>query len=473
MVNMAYDYELLAIGCGPAGQRAAIQTAKLGRRVAVVERPNHVGGVCTNTGTVPSKTLRAAALDLTGLLQKDMYGDAYRVKAQITIEDLFWRTRRVIDRETEVIRDQLSRNHVDLLTGTARFIDEHTLDLGPEGGNRRVTAENIVIAVGTTPVQPDDVEFDGRTVLDSDSILQLERIPATMTVVGAGVIGIEYASVFAAIGVRVTVIERQARLLSFVDGEIIEALQYHLRELRVSLRFSETVTAVMKSEDGRILTQLASGKLIPSDAVLYAAGRQGATAELELANAGLEADARGRITVSETYQTAKPHIYAVGDVIGFPSLASTSSEQGRLAACHAFGVEARTMASLLPFGIYTIPEISTVGLNEEELTDQAVPYVVGLARYREIARGQISGDTHGMLKLLVAPDSRKVLGVHIFGSAAAELVHVGQAVIAMNGTVDYLIDTVFNYPTFAEAYKVAALDAMNRLNELSVARKVA
>jgi NAD(P) transhydrogenase len=470
---MAYDYELLSIGCGPAGQRATIQTAKLGRRVAVIERPNHVGGVCTNTGTVPSKTLRAAALDLTGLQQKDMYGDAYRVKSQITIDDLFWRTRRVIDRETEVIRDQLSRNRVDLLTGTARFVDEHTLDLGPESGNRRVTAEHIVIAVGTTPAQPPDVEFDGRTILDSDSILQLEKIPATMTVVGAGVIGIEYASVFAAIGVRVTVIERQARLLSFIDAEIIEALQYHLRELRVSLRFSETVTAVTKSSDGRILTQLASGKMIPSDAVLYAAGRQGATNDLDLGNAGLEADSRGRIAVSETYQTAKPHIYAVGDVIGFPSLASTSSEQGRLAACHAFGVEARSMAALLPFGIYTIPEISTVGRNEEELTDQAVPYVVGLARYREIARGQISGDTHGMLKLLVAPDTRNVLGVHIFGSAAAELVHVGQAVIAMNGTVDYLIDTVFNYPTFAEAYKVAALDAMNRLNELSVARKVA
>jgi NAD(P) transhydrogenase len=470
---MSYDYELLSIGCGPAGQRAAIQTAKLGRRVAVVERPNHVGGVCTNTGTVPSKTLRAAALDLTGLLQKDMYGDAYRVKTQITIEDLFWRTRRVIDRETEVIRDQLSRNRVDLLTGTARFVDEHTLDLGAEGGNRRVTAEKIVIAVGTTPNQPADVEFDGRTVLDSDSVLQLERIPATMTVVGAGVIGIEYASVFAAIGVRVTVIERQSRLLSFIDAEIIEALQYHLRELRVTLRFSETVTAVTKNDDGRIVTQLASGKLLPSDAVLYAAGRQGATSALELENAGLAADPRGRIEVNESYQTAKPHIYAVGDVIGFPSLASTSSEQGRLAACHAFGVEARTMASLLPFGIFTIPEISTVGLNEEELTEQAVPYVVGLARYREIARGQISGDTHGMLKLLVAPETRKVLGVHIFGSAAAELVHVGQAVIAMDGTVDYLIDTVFNYPTFAEAYKVAALDAMNRLNELSVARKVA
>ena len=470
---MAYDYELLSIGCGPAGQRAAIQTAKLGRRVAVVERPNGVGGVCTNTGTMPSKTLRAAALDLTGLLQKDMYGDAYRVKTQITIEDLFWRTRRVIDRETEVIRDQLSRNHVDLLTGSARFIDEHTLDLGADGGNRRVTAEKIVIAVGTTPNQPADVDFDGRTVLDSDSVLQLERIPATMTVVGAGVIGIEYASVFAAIGVRVTVIERQSRLLSFIDAEIIEALQYHLRELRVTLRFSETVTAVTRNDDGRIVTQLASGKVLPSDAVLYAAGRQGATATLELENAGLQADPRGRIEVNESFQTAKPHIYAVGDVIGFPSLASTSSEQGRLAACHAFGVETRSMATLLPFGIYTIPEISTVGRNEEELTDEAVPYVVGLARYREIARGQISGDTHGMLKLLVAPETRKVLGVHIFGSAAAELVHVGQAVIAMDGTVDYLIDTVFNYPTFAEAYKVAALDAMNRLNELSVARKVA
>jgi NAD(P) transhydrogenase len=470
---MAYDYELLVIGCGPAGQRAAIQTAKLGHRAAVVERPQSVGGVCTNTGTVPSKTLRAAALDLTGLAQKGMYGDAYRVKSQVTVEDLFWRTHRVIDRETEVIRDQLSRNHVDLLTGTASFVDDHTIDLGAEGGHRRVTAERIVIAVGTTPAHPKGVEFDGRTILDSDNVLQLEQLPTTLTVVGAGVIGIEYASVFAAIGVRVTVIERQSRLLSFIDAEIIEALQYHLRELRVSLRFSETVTGVTKGEDGRVLTQLASGKLLPSDAVLYAAGRQGATDALGLPTAGLEADSRGRITVDEHYRTTVPHIYAVGDVIGFPSLASTSSEQGRLAALHAFGVEARSLTSLLPFGIYTIPEISTVGRNEEELTEQAIPYVVGLARYREIARGQISGDTNGMLKLLVAPDTREVLGVHIFGRAAAELVHVGQAVMGLGGTVDYLIDTVFNFPTFAECYKVAALDAMNRLNELSVARAVA
>jgi NAD(P) transhydrogenase len=460
---MAYDYELLSIGCGPAGQRAAIQTAKLGRRVAVVERPNHVGGVCTNTGTVPSKTLRAAALDLTGLLQKDMYGDAYRVKTQITIEDLFWRTRRVIDRETEVIRDQLSRNHVDLLTGTARFIDEHTLDLGPEGGNRRVTAEHIVIAVGTTPVQPPDVEFDGRTVLDSDSILQLERIPATMTVVGAGVIGIEYASVFAAIGVRVTVIERLARLLSFVDAEIIEALQYHLRELRVSLRFSETVTAVTKNDDGRIITQLASGKLIPSDAVLYAAGRQGATESLELENAGLQADPRGRIEVNESYQTAKPHIYAVGDVIGFPSLASTSMEQGRLSACHAFGIEASSVPELFPYGIYSIPEISMVGRTEDELTEAGVPYEVGKANYREIARGQIIGDTTGLLKLIFHLDTHALLGVHIIGEGASELVHIGQAVLTFGGAIEYFVNTVFNYPTLAECYKTAAFDGINRL----------
>ncbi len=453
------DYELLVIGSGPAGRRAAIQGAKLGRRVAIVER-RELGGVSVNWGTIPSKTLREAIVYLTGLSQRTAYGESYRVKEEITIEDLHLRTQQVIDREVDVVRNQLLRNHVSILAGTARFLDPHTLAVAG-ADERHVIAERIVIATGTRPARPAAVEFDERTILDSDGLLQLDRVPASVLVVGAGVIGIEYASMFAALGAKVTVVEKRARLLDFVDAEIAEGLQYHLRDLGVVFRLGEEVTAVDRHEAGA-LTILGSGKRVASDVVLYAAGRQGETEDLDLASAGLDADERGRIAVNREYRTAVDHIYAAGDVIGWPALAATSMEQGRLASAHAFGIDA-SMGQLLPIGIYTIPEISYVGRTEEELTASAVPYEVGISRYRELARGNILGDTYGMLKLLVSPSDHTILGVHVLGRNATEVVHIGQMVMGLGGTIDHLVDAVFNYPTLAESYKVAALDAKNRL----------
>jgi NAD(P) transhydrogenase len=461
-----HEYDLVVIGSGPAGQKAAVQAAKLRRRVAVVECRDRVGGVCMNTGTIPSKTLREAALYLTGMSQRALYGQSYRVKENITIEDLLWRTQHVIDRETEVVRDQLRRNHVDLVLGEGSFLAPHTIRVGRASGDEQeLAAEKIVIATGTSPARPDTVEFDDRTIIDSDGILQLDRIPASLLVVGAGVVGIEYAAIFASLGSKVTVVERRDQLLDFCDGEIVEALRYHLRELGVTFRFRETVTAVERFEEESV-THLESGKQILSEVVLYSAGRQGATEALALGNAGLEADDRGRIAVDDRFRTAVDHIYAVGDVIGFPSLAATSMEQGRLAACDAFGVETNSTREVLPIGIYTVPEISFVGRTEEELTDAAIPYEVGISRYHELARGQILGETNGLLKLLVDAESRLLLGVHAFGTGATELVHIGQAVMALGGTVDYLVGAVFNYPTLAESYKVAALDATNKLRAL-------
>jgi NAD(P) transhydrogenase len=453
------DYDLLVIGSGPAGQRAAIQAAKLGRTVALVER-RELGGVSVNWGTIPSKTLREAIVYLTGLSQRATYGQSYRVKEEITVEDLWLRTQRVIDREVDVVRDQLLRNHVQIVPGTARFLDPHTvLVSGKE--ERRVSADRVVIATGTRPAHPPEVEFDDKTILDSDDLLHLDRIPHSVVVVGAGVIGIEYASMFAALGAKVTVVEKRVRLLEFCDAQITEGLQYHLRDVGVVFRLGEEVTAVERHAQGA-LTQLASGKQIASEVVLYAAGRQGETEDLELERAGLEADERGRIVVGPDYRTAVEHIFAAGDVVGWPALAATSMEQGRLASAHAFGEEA-SMSQLLPIGIYTIPEISYVGRTEEELTDAAVSYEVGISRYRELARGHILGDTHGLLKLLVSREDRTILGVHVLGTNATELIHIGQTVMGLNGTIDYLVDTVFNYPTLAESYKVAALDARNRL----------
>jgi NAD(P) transhydrogenase len=463
---MGYDYDMLVVGSGPAGQKAAIQAAKVGRRVAVVEQAEMVGGICISSGTIPSKTLREAVVYLTGMSQRSMYGESYRVKDDLTIDDLFWRTHAVIGRETDVVRHQLARNHIHLLTGTARFTDAHTIAITTDGTVRRCTADRIVIAVGTRPARPDTVRFDERTVIDSDGILHLERIPNALLVVGAGVIGIEYASMFAALGTKVTVVEQRQRLLEFCDAQVIEALQYHLRDLGVMFRFGDEVVAVDR-HDGGTVTHLRSGKRIAADTVLYSAGRQGATDALELGNAGLEADPRGRITVDEHYRTAVDHVYAVGDVIGFPSLAATAMEQGRLAASHACGLDTRPISSLLPIGLYTIPEISFVGRTEEQLTDDQAPYEVGISRYRELARGGILGDTYGILKLLVSADDHRVLGVHVFGTNATELVHIGQTVMAFGGTVDYLIEAVFNYPTLAESYKVAALDAVNKLRTIS------
>ncbi|MEO3863313.1 Si-specific NAD(P)(+) transhydrogenase [Acrocarpospora sp. B8E8] len=458
---------MLVLGSGPGGQKAAIAAAKLERRVAIVERRNMIGGVCINTGTIPSKTMREAVLYLTGLTQREMYGRNYRVKEEITVADLTARTQHVVGREVEVIRNQLTRNHVTVLTGSGHFVDPHTIAVIDEHNREtKVTADKIIIATGTRPARPDTVEFDGNTIIDSDGILQLEHVPDSMVVVGAGVIGIEYASMFAALGTKVTVVERRDRMLEFCDLEVIEALKYHLRDLAVTFRFGETVAAVERRERGA-LTILESGKKIPASTVMYSAGRQGMTENLALQTAGLAADPRGRITVDEFYRTSVKHIYAVGDVIGFPALAATSMEQGRLAAYHACDEPVNAMNLLQPIGIYTIPEISFVGRTEDELTDASIPFEVGISRYRELARGQIIGDTYGMLKLLVSAEDRSLLGVHVFGTGATELIHIGQAVMGCGGTIDYLVDAVFNYPTLAESYKVAALDAMNKLRRVA------
>ncbi|TML11688.1 MAG: Si-specific NAD(P)(+) transhydrogenase [Actinobacteria bacterium] len=460
---MSFDYELFVIGSGPAGQKAAIQAAKLRKKVALVERRKVVGGSCVNVGTIPSKTIREAIVYLTGIGQRAIYGQDYRLKDEISISDLAARTRYVVEKERTVIRDQLLRNRVALLDGSASFRDEHTLEMD----GKAVTGDKIVIATGSQPARMDGVAFNSRTILDSDDVvLHLDRIPSTLLIVGAGVIGVEFASMFAALGTKVTLVDGRREMLDFCDAEIVEALRYHLRDVNVVFRFGEVVTQVDEHEAGT-LTTLASGKRIPAEAVFYSAGRQGATGDLALENAGLEADSRGRIAVDDHYRTAVGHIYAVGDVIGFPSLAATSAEQGRLASADAFGIPVTSIPELLPIGIYSIPEISFVGKTEAELTEAAIPYEVGVSHYRELARGHILGETHGLVKLLVAQDERTLLGVHAFGTGATELVHIGQAVMGLGGTVDYLVETVFNYPTLAEAYKVDALDAANKLREVS------
>ncbi|MCC7155567.1 MAG: Si-specific NAD(P)(+) transhydrogenase [Bryobacterales bacterium] len=464
----AFDFDLLVIGSGPAGQRAAIQAAKLDKRVALIERKTVLGGVSVNTGTIPSKTLREAVLDLSGYRAREFYGLSYTVKQRITMQDLLHRVDTTVRHEIDVTRHQLLRNRVEVIAASASFVDAHTirLDYADGGGHRQISAQYLVIATGTEATRDEHIPFDGRHILTSDDILHLDELPRTLTVIGAGVIGCEYASMFAALGVRVTLIDKRPRLLPFVDAEIVDTLAYHLRENRVTLRLNEEVNGVelVQDEHGeRVAIRLESGKQIVTDKALYSIGRTGNTGRLNLGAAGLEPDDRGRLVVNEHYQTRVPPVYAVGDVIGFPSLASTSMEQGRLAVCHALGIPATSVPELFPYGIYTIPEISMVGRNEEELTHDGVPYEVGKARYREIARGQILGDITGLLKLLFHLETRKLLGIHIIGEGASELVHIGQAVLAFGGVLDYFVDTVFNYPTLAECYKTAAFDGINRL----------
>ncbi|MCW2660120.1 MAG: pyridine nucleotide-disulfide oxidoreductase [Mycobacterium sp.] len=472
LMSSMREYDIVVIGSGPGGQKAAIAAAKLGKSVAIVERGKMLGGVCVNTGTIPSKTLREAVVYLTGMSQRELYGASYRVKDKITPADLLARTQHVIGKQVDVVRSQLMRNRIDLIVGHARFVDPHTVMVEEDAQAERITVSGdfIVIATGTKPVRPSGVEFDEDRVLDSDGILDLKSLPASMVVVGAGVIGIEYASMFAALGTKVTVVEKRDNMLDFCDPEIVEALKFHLRDLAVTFRFGEEVTAVDVGASGTVTT-LASGKQIPAGTVMYSAGREGQTEHLDLDNAGLETDHRGRIFVDDRFQTKVDHIYAVGDVIGFPALAATSMDQGRLAAYHAFGEPCDGMTALQPIGIYSIPEVSYVGSTEVELTKNSIPYEVGVSRYRELARGQIAGDSYGMLKLLVSTDDRTLLGVHIFGTSATEMVHIGQAVMGCGGTVDYLVDAVFNYPTFSEAYKVAALDVTNKMRALSQFRR--
>ncbi len=456
-------FDLVVIGSGPAGQKGAIAAAKLGKRVAVVDRLDMLGGVCIHGGTVPSKTLREAILHLTGFRHRSFYGSDYVVQNRISISDLAARVAQVTEREISVVKDQLRRNNIVFFSGTARFVDPNTLEVEGLDQMHVVRGQNFLIACGTRPARHPDIPFDGKQVLASDQFFQMGEIPKELIIVGGGVIGLEFASMLSALNVVITLIEQRGAVLDFVDSEISEALCYHMRRQGAIFRLGEKVTNVETDARGRVVANLESGKRIHGDALLYAVGRQANTDLLNLEAAGLTSGARGKLVVNENFQTAVAHIYAAGDVIGFPSLASTSMEQGRLASCHIFGAPAQSSQGTLPYGIFTIPEISMVGQTELSLTQAKIPFEVGIAKYEELAKAQIVGDQTGMLKILFHPDTRKVLGVHAIGENATEIIHIGQAVISLGGTMDYFRETVFNYPTFAEAYKVAGLNGLNKM----------
>jgi len=464
-----FDYQLAVIGSGPSGQRAAIQAAKLGKSVAIIERARSVGGICVNFGTIPSKTFREAVMHLSGYRERGIYGSSYRVKQDIVIEDLLFRVDQVVRSEIDVIRNQMARNRVELIEATATFVDPHLLELSTATGHgtRQITAEKIVIACGTEAARDPHIPFDGQRVFTSDDVLGLRRLPRSIIVVGAGVIGVEYASMFAALGVRVTIVDKRPVLLPFLDHEVSAALTYVLQQSNVTMRLGEEVADIhIRDELSKpVEVRLKSGKMLHAEAALYSIGRVGATDRMQLGNAGVKVDDRNRIPVNEHFQSNTEHVYAVGDVIGFPSLASTSYEQGRAASRHAFGLRDDHSGGigLFPYGIYTVPEISTIGKTEDELTAAGIAYEIGKANYREISRGQIIGDRTGLLKIIFSPDDRKLLGVHIMGEGASELIHIGQVLMGHNGSIDYFADAVFNFPTLAECYKTAALDGINRL----------
>ncbi len=456
-------YDLVVIGSGPAGQKGAIAAAKLNKRVAIIERSKlGPGGVCLHSGTIPSKTMREAILHLTGFRQRDVFCERYREKRKITMQDLKRQIAYVVEHEMDVIHDQLDRNGIDFFRGDARFTGPHELTVHADEGSTNLTADHFLVACGTRPARPAKIPFDGKRVFDSDEILHLDSIPRSLIVVGGGVIGLEYAIMFATLGVRVTVVDGRERMLEFCDREIVDTLLFHGRSLGMVFRLGEDVIGVEHLAGERVAVQLESGKRLIGDSVLFTAGRVGDTDSLNLKAAGLEPDDRGRLWCDENHRTWVPHIYGSGDVVGFPALASVSMEQGRRAVCHAFGRPFQGCQHM-PYGLYTIPEISMVGKSEEQLTKERVPYEVGIARFREIARGQILGDKLGMLKILFHRASRKLLGVHCVGETATEIIHIGQSVMAFDGTIDYFRDTVFNYPTMAECYKVAAFDGLNKL----------
>jgi len=461
---MSMRFELIVIGSGPAGRRAAIQAAKLGRSVLVVEDRLRVGGVSVHTGTIPSKTLRETVLNLSGWRERGFYGLAYRVKKDIEGKDLGARLRMTLDFEIDVLEHQFARNGVRTIAGAARFLDPHRIEVATDGQQEVYEGERFVIAVGTKPYRPAEIPFDGHAVVDSDTLVEELRVPRSLTVVGAGVIGLEYATIFSALDVPVTIVEPRNNFLEFIDREIIEEFVHELRKRGVSFRLGCRVERVELDAAGWPVALLQDQRRIRSEMLLYAAGRVGATAELGLETVGLSVDARGRLAVNpRTFQTSQPHIYAAGDVIGFPSLASTSMEQGRIASCHAFGAPLADAPVFFPYGIYAVPEISTIGLTEEQVRERAIPYECGVARFRETSRGHIMGLQSGMMKMIFGLQDRKLLGVHIVGEGATELIHIGQAVLNLGGTLDYFVENTFNYPTLAEAYKIAALDAFNRM----------
>jgi len=470
-------FDLCVIGTGPAGQKAAIQAAKLCKRVCIIERNPVLGGASINTGTIPSKALREAVLHLTGAGQRGLFGEITRVKRNITIADLIFVSQQVINKELALIRDQLERNNIEVIWGNARFDGESVVLVEQPDGTEMISADFFVIATGSRPAKPESVPFDDTSIVTSDELLKLRDLPKSMIVVGGGVIGAEYACMMATLGLKVIMVEGRHEVLGFLDGEIIEAFQYQMRHVGMTLRLGEKVAKIEKLTPEQsaakgdpavplVQATLESGKQLRAQTLLYAVGRQGNTETLHLEKANLKADDRARLHVNADYQTEQPHIYAAGDVIGFPALASTSMEQGRLSVCHAFGVPTNSLPDLFPYGIYTIPEISMVGKTESQLTDAGIPYEAGIAQYSELARGQLLGDDTGMLKLLIHQDNHQILGVHAIGTGATELIHIGQAVMAFNGTVEFFINNVFNYPTLAEAYKVAGLNGLNKLRHV-------
>jgi NAD(P) transhydrogenase len=462
-----YDFDLAVIGSGPAGQKAAIAAAKLGKRVVVIDREDMLGGVCLHTGTIPSKTLREAVLYLTGFRMRTFYGRDYAVKEHIRREDLMVRVDEVVRRERAVVHDALHRNQITMHAGLAKFVDPHTLEIEADGGTTTVTAAFILVACGTRPARPDDVPFTEGRVHDADELVRASsgELARSVIVVGGGVIGMEYASMATALGIEVTVVDTRDTLLEYVDREITDALTYHLRQEGMTFRLGEHVASIEVDDERELVTaRLESGKVLTAERLFYAIGRQGNADGLRLETIGLEADKRGRLSVNASFQTDVPHVYAAGDIIGFPSLASTSMEQGRIAALHMFGVPFEHAPELLPYGIYTIPEISMVGRSEQQLTADPVPYEVGEARFEEVVKAQIIGDRIGFLKLIVHAEDRRILGVHVIGDGASELVHIGQAIMFAGGTVETLREMVFNYPTLAQAYKKAAMNVLNKLD---------
>ncbi|WP_339949545.1 Si-specific NAD(P)(+) transhydrogenase [uncultured Albimonas sp.] len=458
--------DMLVIGSGPAGRRAAVQSAKLGRTVLVVDRGRRLGGVSVHTGTIPSKTLRETVLNLSGWRERGFYGAGYRVKKDIEAGDLMQRLHKTLDHEVEVLQHQFMRNQVRSAYAEARFLDANHVELvSGDDEIHRVAFDKALIATGTRPFRPTHVPFDGETVFDSDDILEIQTLPRSLTVIGGGVIGVEYATIFSALDVPVTLIEARESILEFVDRELVEDFVHQMRDRGMQIRLGATVREIARGPRG-IETTLSDGRTVRSQMLLFAAGRSGNVDALNLAALGLTPDARGRLKVNpRTFQTETPNIYAAGDVIGFPSLASTSMEQGRVAACHAFDAAPPPAPETFPYGIYAVPEISTVGKTEEEVRAEGVPYECGVCRFRETSRGHIMGVATGFLKLIFALDTRRLLGAHIVGEGATELIHIGQAVINLQGTVDFFVENTFNYPTLAEAYKVAGLDAWNRMGQ--------
>jgi NAD(P) transhydrogenase len=460
-------FDMLVIGSGPSGRRAAVQSAKLGKSVLVVDKGRRLGGVSVHTGTIPSKTLRETVLNLSGWRERGFYGRGYRVKQDISAHDLVSRLHKTLDHEVEVLQHQFMRNAVKSIHAAVKLTGPNRASLTTESDEvSEVGFTNALISVGTRPHRPDGIPFDQTHIFDSDDILEIKALPRTLIVIGGGVVGVEYATIFSALDVPVTLIEPRETILEFVDRELVDDFIHQMRDRGMTIRLGCAVKDIAVKANG-VEVSLSDGRLVRGEILLYAAGRSGNVGSLGLETVGIEADGRGKIKVDPiTFQTNVPHIYAAGDVIGFPSLASTSMEQGRVAACHAFGMALPPPPEAFPYGIYAVPEISTVGQSEEQVKASGAAYECGVARFRETSRGHIMGVNSGFLKLIFALDNRRLLGAHIVGEGATELIHIGQAVINLKGTVDFFVNNTFNYPTLAEAYKIAGLDAWNRMGAI-------